>query len=352
MASSTTPTATEAAGSAGELARLRTFPHLERLNAMPSARAREIYARAMNNPNSFLVLNRRYIGAARKYPAPPISDAGRRVVQDLAANGIAFAAFDEFYPAAFLTTISDCFYAYLDKFQLTVSPASAKGKGVFLDTIHKAHTFATGDAVSTYLADPGIAAVAAQYMGMVPRFVGSSFWRTRTATGKDRLYSQLWHRDYNDRMLVKVFLYIGDVGETEGFFEFLAGSHESGLLGAEFDRIGPDGFRAYPEAVAIERRLAALPVFKLNDVPADRRSGVAAPWGGTPAVVRAIASRGTLIFADTYGLHRGGFVESGHRDMVMTTYATNFNVHKPHFAVTRGFAETLSPFMQVSFGVA
>jgi hypothetical protein len=349
MASSTTPSTPE---TAAELVKLRKFPQLERLNAMPSDRAREIYARGLNNPHSFLVMNRRYIGAARKYPAPPISAAGTRVAQDLAANGIAFATIDEFFPAAFFSTLSDRFYAYLDEFQRTASAASAKGKGVFLDTIHKAHTFVTDDAVSSYLADPGIATVAAHYMGMVPRFVGSSFWRTRTATGSDRLYSQLWHRDYNDRMLMKVFLYITDVGETEGYFEYMAGSHESGALGAEFDRIGPDGFRAYPDAAAVERCVASLPSFKLNELQADQYSGTAAPWHRTPAIVKGIAPKGTLIFADTYGLHRGGFVQEGHRDMVMTTYSTNFNVHKPHFAVTRGFADTLSPFMRMSFGIA
>jgi len=351
MASSTTQTSPETAAAA-ELVKLRKFPHLERLNAMPSDRAREIYARAMNNPHTFLVLNRRYIAAARKHTAPPLSEAGRRVAQDLAANGIAFASFDEFFPPEFFATISDRFSAYLAEFQRTASSGTAKGKGVFLDTIHKAHTFVPSDAVSTYLADPGIAAVAAEYMGMVPRFVGSSFWRTRPATGSDRLYSQLWHRDYNDRMLVKVFLYITDVGEREGYFEFLTGSHESGALGAEFDRIGPDGFRAYPDAAVLEPRVAALPVYRLDEVPVERRSGAAAPWHRTPAVVRAIAPRATLIFADTYGLHRGGFVHEGHRDMVMTTYSTNFNVHKPHFAVTRAFSDTLSPFMRTSFGIA
>jgi hypothetical protein len=172
------------------------------------------------------------------------------------------------------------------------------------------------------------------------------------ATGSDRVYSQLWHRDYNDRMLVKVFLYVTDVGPREGYFEYVAGSHERGALGNEFDRIGPDGFRAYPDGPAVERRLADLPSFDLSATPAVSRSGDAAPWRGVPAIVRCPAPRGTLIIADSFGLHRGGFVEQGHRDMIMTTYSTNFNVHKPHFSVTRGFADTLTPFMRMSFGAS
>jgi hypothetical protein len=347
MASSTTPIATDAAT---ELVPLRAFPQLDRLKALPSDRAREIYARGLNNPHSFLALNRRYISGLGTYPPPPVSAAGQRVAQDLAANGIAFAAFDEFFPAALFETLTARFHGYVETFART-APAVPKGKGVYLDTVHKAHTFVTGDAVSDYLADPGIAAVAAHYMGMVPRFVGTSFWRTRPATGSDRLYSQLWHRDYNDRMLMKVFLYVTDVGATEGYFEYLAGSHESGALGPEFDRIGPDGFRAYPDAAAMEQRLAPLPVYDLSAVATGARSGEGASWHRAPAVVRCIAPRATLIFADTYGLHRGGYVERGHRDMIMTTYSTHFNVHKPHYAVTRGFADGLSPFMRMSFGI-
>jgi len=352
MASSTTPTSAEAAGAADALVALRKFPQLERLRGLPSDRARELYARGMNNARAFWVLNRRYVEGLHRHAAPELTPPARRVAGDLAVNGIAFANFAEFYPPSFFDTISARFYHYLEEFQHTAPPSAAEGKGVFLDTVHKAHTFTVGDPVSTYLAEPAFAAIAADYMGMVPRFVGSSFWRTRVATGTDRLYSQLWHRDYNDRMLVKVFLYLTDVGPKEGYFEYVAGSHERGALGPEFDRIGPDGFRAYPDGPAVARRLADLPSFDLSATHEAARSGSAAPWHGVPAVVRCPAPRGTLIIADSFGLHRGGFVEEGHRDMVMTTYSTNFNVHKPHFSVTRGFADTLTPFMRMSFGAS
>lgn len=350
MASSTIPTSTDGTAGAETLVALRPFPQLEKLRALPSDRARETYARGMNNPRAFWVLNRRYVEALRRHAAPALTAVGRRVADDLVATGIALADFSEFFDAAFFDAISGSFYRYLEQFQQTATASAAKGKGVFLDTVHKAHTFTVNDAVSSYLAEPAFAAIAADYMGMVPRFVGSSFWRTRPATGSDRLYSQLWHRDYNDRLLVKVFLYLTDVGPREGCFEYLAGSHERGPLGGEFDRIGPDGFRAYPDSAAVDSRLATLPAFDLSAEPKARHAGASAPWRGGPAIVRCLAPRGTLIFADSYGLHRGGFVEAGHRDMIMTTYSTNFNVHKPHFAVTRGFADTLTPFMQTAFG--
>jgi len=88
MASSTTPNATEPTAAA-ELTALLAFPQFDRLKALPSDRARELYARGMNNPRAFWLLNRRYVRGLSQYPPPELSGAGQRVAADLAANGIA-----------------------------------------------------------------------------------------------------------------------------------------------------------------------------------------------------------------------------------------------------------------------
>jgi len=75
------------------------------------------------------------------------------------------------------------------------------------------------------------------------------------------------------------------------------------------------------------------------------------PWRRQPSLIQCTAPRGTLIFADTFGFHRGGHVTSSHRDVIMTTYSSNFNIHKPHFAVTAAFADGLTPFMKTAFGL-
>jgi len=349
MASSTIPTP----GSAGaELVPILGFPQLDRRNSFADDAWRARWARATNNRLAFRLINQRYIQALRTLEAPKLNNAGKRVAHDLRANGIAFADFSEFFKPRFLTTIRECFDQYHEAFKkANPEGGKQKGKTVFLDTIHKAHTFVPDDAVSDYLGEPAFAAISARYMGMVPRFVGSSFWHTREVTGENRLYSQAWHRDYNDRMLVKVFLYLSDVGPQEGYFEYFAASHLAGSLGHTHDAIGDDGFRAYPDNDAVEREVGKYPVIDLDKVPAEQRSGEGAPWHGKPVLIRCMAPKGTLIFADTFGLHRGGYVRSGHRDMVMTTYSTNFNVHKPHFCVTQSYAERLTPFMRMSFGL-
>ena len=330
---------------------LRKFPQIERRRGIRTELLRSLYARATNNSASFLFINRRYIAALNDTAPPALSSAGARIAEDLSLNGIAFAKFDEVFDADFLEALQKAFDGYADEFESTRRNAVAGGKGSYLDTVHKSHTFVLGDVATDYCGAPAFAAIAARYMGMVPRFIGSSFWRTRPLPPDNgsRQYSQLWHRDYNDRMLMKAFLYLTDVGLQEGFFEYVAGSHARGPMGELYDRVGPDGFRAYPDNTEVERLVESLPSYSLDDVAAT--TGTNAPWHGKPAIVRCIAPRGTLIFADTFGLHRGGYVQKGVRDLIMTTHSTNFNVHKPHFAVTPDYADKLDAFMRLVFGV-
>ena len=181
MASSTIQTVVRPSPAAAEeMVPVRTFPQLDRHTRLPSDGWRAAYARATNNRLYFKAVNRRYIQALRELSPPELTEAGERVAGDLRANGIAFAEFSEFFEPHFFETIQSCFAEYLLEFNRGRTGAR-KGKEVFLDTIHKSHTFVPDDPVSTYLAAPIVAATSARYMGMVPRFVGSSFWRTRVA---------------------------------------------------------------------------------------------------------------------------------------------------------------------------
>ena len=47
----------------------------------------------------------------------------------------------------------------------------------------------------------------------------------------ERISSQRWHRDYDDKHLLKVFLYLVDVDEQMGPFQFVAGSQPGGQYG-------------------------------------------------------------------------------------------------------------------------
>jgi hypothetical protein len=329
---------------------LRPFPLLNRHQTWKYMPARKWLGKLTNNTLADRWLNREYIQAYRSAAIPELSPVAKRVVEDLDANGCAFATLDEFFGPDTLAKLTDVFNQYHEQFKAK-DTGKRKGKQVYLTTIYRAHTFVPNDFVSNYLGSEQYAALAARYMGMVPRFVGNSFWHTYPGPTEERIASQLWHRDYNDRLLVKVFLYLNDVAEPNGPFEYFAGTHARGPLGRIFNRTGDDGIRVYPDDKEIQEFLKPIPVVKLHEVEPQNRTGSRAPWAGKPSRVLCTGPAGSLIFADTFGLHRGGYVQEGHRNLIMTTFSTNTNVHKPHFDVTPEFAAQLSPFMRTVFGV-
>jgi Phytanoyl-CoA dioxygenase (PhyH) len=329
---------------------VRPFPLVvgrERLNT--SKMALRWLGRLTNNDMADRLLNRDYIQAYRTISIPELTSTGKRVVGDLTSHGIAFAKLDEFLGPDCLGMLVAAFDTYHQAFKAQEG-GKKKGKAVYITTIHKSHTFVADDFVSDFLAFPEFSAIAAHYMGMVPRFVGNSFWHTYPAPVEERMYSQQWHRDYNDRRLVKVFLYLNDVGELNGPFEYLSGSHGLGPLANKYNRTGDDGYRAYPNNEEVERFLLSYSTVKLDGVEECRRHNGGAP-ANIPVRILCTGPAGTLIFADTFGLHRGGYVQSGHRNMIMTTFSTNANVHRPHFELTPEFASRLSPFMRMVFGL-
>lgn len=328
---------------------LRRFPLLD-LHGKWAKPVRRLLGKATNNTYADRWLNREYIQAYQSAAIPELTPVAKRVVEDLDQNGCAFATLDEFFGPETLGKLIDVFNQHHDAFKAK-DTGKRKGKQVYITTIYRAHTFVPNDFVSDYLGSEQYAALAARYMGMVPRFVGNSFWHTYPGPTEERMASQLWHRDYNDRLLVKVFLYLNDVAEENGPFEYFAGTHGRGPLGRTFNRTGDDGIRVYPDDKEIQEFLKPIPLVKLHEVEPQNRTGSRAPWAGKPSRVLCTGPAGSLIFADTFGLHRGGYVQEGHRNLIMTTFSTNTNVHKPHFDVTPEFAAQLSPFMRTVFGV-
>jgi Phytanoyl-CoA dioxygenase (PhyH) len=112
----------------------------------------------------------------------------------------------------------------------------------------------------------------------------------------ERISSQRWHRDYNDKHLLKVFLYLVDVDETMGPFQYVAGSQPGGPY-ADAWGWQPLG-QNYPTEEELEGR-----------VPEN-------------AVKTFTGSAGTLLFCNTAGFHRGGFSTTKPRVLATATYSS------------------------------
>jgi ectoine hydroxylase-related dioxygenase (phytanoyl-CoA dioxygenase family) len=112
----------------------------------------------------------------------------------------------------------------------------------------------------------------------------------------ERVASQRWHRDFNDRHLLKAFLYLVDVDADTGPFEYVPGSAGSGPYARDWPWRPLGENYPSPEALAMRVPESAIRTFT--------------------------APRGTVIFCDTSGFHRGGFTTTRPRVLATVTYSS------------------------------
>jgi hypothetical protein len=111
-----------------------------------------------------------------------------------------------------------------------------------------------------------------------------------------RISSQLWHRDYNDKHLLKAFLHLVDVEEDMGPFQYVPGSQPGGRY-ADAWPWSPLG-QNYPSEEELEQRIPASDVRTFT------------------------GPQGSLLFCNTAGFHRGGFSTSAPRVLATATYSS------------------------------
>ena len=137
--------------------------------------------------------------------------------------------------------------------------------------------------------------IANTYLGMWTKLEYVDVWYTPPVAQGDRRSSQRWHRDFNDRHLLKAFLYLTDVDADAGPFEYVPRS----APGGELDHLWP--WRPlghnYPPEDDLEAKI-----------------------GGRS--VKFTAPKGTLIFCNTSGFHRGGFAVGKPRALATVTYSS------------------------------
>ncbi len=141
--------------------------------------------------------------------------------------------------------------------------------------------------------NPRLLDLANAYLGMWSKLEYVDVWYTAPAGGDERKSSQRWHRDFNDRHLLKAFLYLVDVDEDTGPFEYVPRS----APGGELERLWP--WRPLGEN------------YPPDDEFAESVNGRS---------VAFTAPKGTIIFCNTSGFHRGGFARRKPRLLATLTW--------------------------------
>jgi hypothetical protein len=152
--------------------------------------------------------------------------------------------------------------------------------------------------VSALALNDSVLRIAAAYFGMWTTLRYFNVWHTLVTRGEPRR-SQLWHRDPEDRRILKMFVYLSDVDRGAGPLTYAGGSHSKGDL-----RQHPEGFRETGRGAlrSTDEQMACI-------VPRSR-------W------VEATGPRGTVVFADTRGYHKGGLARTRDRLLFNSLYVS------------------------------
>lgn len=153
------------------------------------------------------------------------------------------------------------------------------------------------------------------YLGLSSRLHYVDLWYSMPVIGNRPGYgSELWHRDYEDRNFVKVFMYVDAVDETMGPFSFIKGSQRGGNRES-----------------LVDSQLERPPLPTRNDAH-DEALGDAVSFPGEV---------GTLVFADTSGHHKGGRTFIQPRILLTAWYGSDAALNGTRYVVDGNYYDQI-----------
>jgi hypothetical protein len=237
--------------------------------------------------------------ARRRFDSQPpqLDGVQRRLVESLAERGVATTSFDELLGDGQLwTELSENMGGYAGEAerQLPTDPEELSKKSDYVIRDRPA-ALSPADPWLRFGASPRVLDVVNSYRRLWTKLVDVERWYTVPFPHDDkRVSSQNWHRDPRDLHIVKVFLYFSDVDEEAGPLQYVAGSPTGGPYGDLWP--WEPYSQKYPPRKRLEKKIPETDRISLT------------------------GAKGTLIFCDTSGFHRGGFAKTKPRVLSIHTY--------------------------------
>lgn len=236
---------------------------------------------------------------------PSLSAVSRRIADDLKRDGIAVSSLEELGAP----TLSE-FMRFVD--ERRAMAASTTKKTFLRELIDLRPTYDPMQAVWRFALHPNIVGAVDLYFGLAARFY---YLYAAVAgvmpEGEEAKQSQRWHRDPEDRQMCKVFVYLTDVDAGSGPFIYAKGSHRMGPFSHLSPQRPPAG--SYPAEGFVE-----------THIPSEQ-------------VLTCYGKAGTVIFADTAGLHKGGYCTERERIMVTAGFVSDASPWPSRFVLPQEF---------------
>ena len=140
------------------------------------------------------------------------------------------------------------------------------------------------------LTDTNIIKIVGDYLGTEPYLNNADVWWDRYVD-EDQIDSRTYHFDGNDPLLLKVFFYLTDVSEKDGPFTYISKTHK---FVNKFGLIYKHSISGISDSNISSNTLSNVKKFT-----------------GKP---------GDVIFADTNGLHKGGYISNNSLGRILLTF--------------------------------
>ncbi|MCE9582270.1 MAG: phytanoyl-CoA dioxygenase family protein [Planctomycetes bacterium] len=253
----------------------------------------------------------------------PLSAVQQRVVADLRENGIASVHVDELFEERGTWEEVSRAAEELEKTHAAEiqhrrdNPDPAKGKD-YLFRLLGAKPVLDPDSVFVRLGiHQAVLGMAQAYFGMFVRLNQFNVWHNLPAYNEPKA-SQLWHTDPEDRQILRLFLYLRDVGPGSGPLSYIPGSHALGRR-----QVKPEMFLQDSTMRSTDEQMSKV------SPPAN--------W------VTATAKQGTMWFVDTRGYHKGGHVRDEDRIVYNAMWTSRANTRGEYFVRNGPLAPQADP---------
>lgn len=241
--------------------------------------------------------------------------AAKRIVKDLKINGVAISSINELFGATNVLVDLESQVSNLESKQIQAeSDASSPREKCFnVELLGGKPVLDLDDVFARFALKTPLLEIANGYFGMFTRLRYYNVWHT-FATQDDARQSQLWHRDREDFKILKVFVYLSDVDDGAGPLTYARGTQLSRGMKREPAHFMEDGVKRSTD---------------------EQMAGVApsATW------LKATGAKGTIVFADTSGYHKGGLARTRDRLMYVCMFTSPASQSKELFRRSVDFVQ-------------
>jgi hypothetical protein len=228
----------------------------------------------------------------RAFSPDGLAGTERALVEQLTGDGFAVCRFEELFGDRELFDEAAEQARHLYDRRPEPTDAASGSKESFLTKL-ASESFEAGHPFVRIALDPRALAVANGYLKLLSRLRALELWWTRPTPG-GAVQTQLWHRDADDVMNAKMFVYMTDVTRAAGPLTYAPGTHPRGGR-----RSIPDHDRDRRSSDEQMARVVPEQDWRVLEGPA-----------------------GTVVFADTCGYHKQLKPESEERVKLVAQYVS------------------------------